>query len=171
MPIYMNVDDLIEAVTNPWSWHSTPNWLTLLRHCNVLIHSQVQSPSHFHQLAGVSLPASPYPFVALPPHSPQSHLSFLLFFSTALYSQSLPFTLTNIPFSPLLLVLSVSPRFFHCAHYSSSLADTAKVDGTFFYICWTPAALWLHSQEEMFRKTASFVVLLFLQLLWKLVWV
>ena len=108
MPIYMNVDDLIEAVTNPWSWHSTPNWLTLLRNCNVLIHSQVQSPSHFHQLAGVSLPAPPHhhrhrhhrhPFVALVP-SPQFHLSFLLFFSAALYSQSLLFTLTHIPFPP-----------------------------------------------------------------------
>ena len=40
-----------------------------------------------------------HPFVALVP-SPQFHLSFLLFFSAALYSQSLLFTLTHIPFPP-----------------------------------------------------------------------
>lgn len=137
MPIYMNVDDLIEAVTNPWSWHSTPNWLTLLRNCNVLIHSQVQSPSHFHQLAGVSLPAPPPPPPPFRRSRPLATISPL--FPTLLLCGSLlpiaTFYLNTHPFPPLLLVLSVSPCFFHCAHYSSSLADTSKVDGTFFYIC------------------------------------
>lgn len=97
------------------------NWLTVLRNCNVLIHSQVQSPSHFHQLAGVSFPPS---LPLLPLRHNLTSVSYSLLPVT-------PFTFTNILPTHPLLMLSVSPWFFHCVHYSSSPADTAKVEGTF----------------------------------------
>ena len=104
--------------------HLLANWLTVLRNCNGIIPSLVQSLSHFHQLPRASFPAS----LPLPP-SPQSHLCFLsLFSSMALYFKSV-FLLSQI-FFPFLLMLSVSQCFFHCIYYLSSPGDTAKVDGT-----------------------------------------
>ena len=122
MPVYMNVDDLIEAVTNlsgAGMARLLANWLTVLRNCNVLIHFQVQSPSHFHQLAGVSFPPPLLPFYPLAPFTTISPR-----FPT-LYSQSLQHLLSQTT-----LLLSVSPWFFRCVHYSSSPVDTAKEEGT-----------------------------------------
>lgn len=118
--------------------HLLANWLTILRNCNALIHSQVQSPSNFHQLASAPFPASLPPCFPLAP-SPQSHLCFLLFASMALYSKLL-FLLSQIFFSLFTYALCFTLFLPLCSLFKLS-CWYSQGRRHICCVCWTSAAL------------------------------